>query len=310
MERHALFFTDKDSKRVYKENVKFTLTRKNSANGRLYKDDPTIMAWGLLNEPRCETWKARAVACQDSCQAASPHAASTHAHLPLPASLPPCRCGAEPCSRLQVAAQHEASSLVDVRPHVQVPECPANYRAWVEEMANYVKRLDPQHLVTIGEEGFFGPERPEAAHNPQVRGPPRAPVLKTAAARKPVQWFSASDAPDRELLLLQALRVTCRMGEVCAGGVMTVCMLGRGQEWGGQIGQDFVPDHMPASIDFATIHVWPDNWQRCARVPDAIAHPRPALSALCWHICTPGHAHAQYTFASRVQNCASAQPAH
>lgn len=86
------------------------------------------------------------------------------------------------------------------RLRAQVPECPANYRAWVEEMANYVKRLDPVHLVTIGEEGFFGEEQPEAVHNPQG--------------------------------------------------------------WGGQIGQNFVLDHMPASIDFATVHVWPDNWQR------------------------------------------------
>ena len=57
--RHALFFTDADAKRIYKENVKFALTRKNTVNGRVYKDDPTIFAWGLLNEPRCETWKVR-----------------------------------------------------------------------------------------------------------------------------------------------------------------------------------------------------------------------------------------------------------
>jgi hypothetical protein len=57
VERHALFFTDADSKRIYKENVKYTVLRKNSVNGRVYKDDPTIFAWGLLNEPRCETWK-------------------------------------------------------------------------------------------------------------------------------------------------------------------------------------------------------------------------------------------------------------
>ena len=59
VERHALFFTDADSKRIYKESVKYTLLRRNSVNGRTYKDDPTIFSWGLLNEPRCETWKAR-----------------------------------------------------------------------------------------------------------------------------------------------------------------------------------------------------------------------------------------------------------
>ena len=57
VERHALFFTDKDARRIYKENVKYTLTRRSTLTGRAYKDDPTIMAWGLLNEPRCETWK-------------------------------------------------------------------------------------------------------------------------------------------------------------------------------------------------------------------------------------------------------------
>lgn len=81
-------------------------------------------------------------------------------------------------------------------------ECPGNFQAWIDEMAAYVKHLDPNHLVTVGEEGFFGEHRPEAAHNPQG--------------------------------------------------------------WGGQIGQDFVLDHSSPSIDFATIHVWPDNWQRCA----------------------------------------------
>ncbi len=59
VERHALFFTDADAKRIYKENVKYTVLRKNSVNGRIYKDDPTIFSWGLLNEPRCETWKVR-----------------------------------------------------------------------------------------------------------------------------------------------------------------------------------------------------------------------------------------------------------
>ncbi len=35
----------------------------------------------------------------------------------------------------------------------QVKDCPANFRAWVDEMASYVKHLDANHLVTVGEEG-------------------------------------------------------------------------------------------------------------------------------------------------------------
>ena len=45
---------------------------------------------------------------------------------------------------------------------MQVPECPQHVQAWVAEMSAFVKRVDPNHLVTIGEEGFFASDRPEA----------------------------------------------------------------------------------------------------------------------------------------------------
>jgi len=56
VERHALFFSDADAKAMYKNNAKYILNRVNTVNGRAYKDDPTIIAWNLINEPRCETW--------------------------------------------------------------------------------------------------------------------------------------------------------------------------------------------------------------------------------------------------------------
>lgn len=47
------FFTDPVVKGFYKNHIKTVLTRVNSITGVAYKDDATIMAWELMNEPRC-----------------------------------------------------------------------------------------------------------------------------------------------------------------------------------------------------------------------------------------------------------------
>lgn len=36
------------------------------------------------------------------------------------------------------------------------------------------------------------------------------------------------------------------------------------QNWAKYMGQDWVGNHLSPNIDFATIHVWPDNWERYA----------------------------------------------
>ncbi|PKI40971.1 hypothetical protein CRG98_038499 [Punica granatum] len=45
------------------------------------------------------------------------------------------------------------------------PRCPSDpsgdiLQEWIEEMAVYVKSVDPKHLVEIGLEGFYGPSTP------------------------------------------------------------------------------------------------------------------------------------------------------
>ena len=40
--------------------------------------------------------------------------------------------------------------------------------------------------------------------------------------------------------------------------------------WGAQTGQNFTINHLPAPVDFAAIHVWPDNWERCATALGAV----------------------------------------
>ncbi|PRW50827.1 glycoside hydrolase [Chlorella sorokiniana] len=46
-------------------------------------------------------------------------------------------------------------------------KCTANLQSWIEEMSAYLKQLDPNHLVTVGEEGFWSKSSPNAGDNPQ-----------------------------------------------------------------------------------------------------------------------------------------------
>ncbi|XP_021908095.1 mannan endo-1,4-beta-mannosidase 7 [Carica papaya] len=47
------FFRNPVVKGFYKNHIRTVLNRYNSFTGIHYKDDPTIMAWELMNEPRC-----------------------------------------------------------------------------------------------------------------------------------------------------------------------------------------------------------------------------------------------------------------
>ncbi|CAN6286305.1 unnamed protein product [Urochloa humidicola] len=48
------FFNNTVVKAYYKNHVKTVLTRVNTFTGVAYRDDPTIMGWELMNEPRCD----------------------------------------------------------------------------------------------------------------------------------------------------------------------------------------------------------------------------------------------------------------
>ncbi|CAN6308648.1 unnamed protein product [Urochloa humidicola] len=48
------FFNTTVVKDYYKNHVKTVLTRVNTVTGVAYRDDPTILGWELMNEPRCD----------------------------------------------------------------------------------------------------------------------------------------------------------------------------------------------------------------------------------------------------------------
>ncbi|KAK9757679.1 hypothetical protein RND81_01G178800 [Saponaria officinalis] len=89
------FYTNPVVKGFYKNHIKTVLTRVNTFTKVAYKDDPTIMAWELINEPRC-------------------------------------------------SSDSSGKTLQN----------------WVAEMASYVKSIDPNHLLEIGLEGFYGASTP------------------------------------------------------------------------------------------------------------------------------------------------------
>eukprot|EP01025_Chloroclados_australasicus_P012264 TRINITY_DN1562_c0_g1_i2.p1 TRINITY_DN1562_c0_g1~~TRINITY_DN1562_c0_g1_i2.p1 ORF type:complete len:656 (-),score=54.72 TRINITY_DN1562_c0_g1_i2:524-2491(-) len=94
------FYSDATTRQLFKNHLNVMANRVNTFSGIQYKDDPTIFAWNLMNEPRC--------ACDVFNQGYG-------------------------CS----------------------PECADALNNWVGEMSNYLKSVDPNHMITVGEEGFY-----------------------------------------------------------------------------------------------------------------------------------------------------------
>jgi len=88
--RHA-FYTEPAIRGAYRFYLEQVLTRTNTVTGRPYKDEPSILAWELANEPRCNTAGGGALLLK-----------------------------------------------------------------WVRDMSRWIKQNDPNHLLGVGDEGFFG----------------------------------------------------------------------------------------------------------------------------------------------------------
>lgn len=86
------FYTNETLKGWYKDYVNGLLNHTNQYTGRKLKDEPSVFAWELANEPRCNT-----------------------------------------------DAQCKDNILYN----------------WAKEMSEYVKSVDPNHMVSLGDEGFY-----------------------------------------------------------------------------------------------------------------------------------------------------------
>jgi mannan endo-1,4-beta-mannosidase len=88
LEKAHAFYTNERARAMFREHVRRVVLRKNTVTGRVYKDDPTVFGWELMNEAQATTGR-----------------------------------------------RHERL-------------------AWVREMSEYVKSLDPDHLLTPGLWGY------------------------------------------------------------------------------------------------------------------------------------------------------------
>jgi len=60
-ERAMLFYTDENARRLYRDHLQRVVSRRNSITGVLYRDDPAIFGWELINEGQAVTgrWQDR-----------------------------------------------------------------------------------------------------------------------------------------------------------------------------------------------------------------------------------------------------------
>eukprot|EP00833_Pecoramyces_ruminatium_P013287 jgi/Orpsp1_1/1187319/evm.model.d7180000056848.1 len=93
---HYQFYTEPEIKRSFKKYIKAIINRTNTVTGKKYKEDGTIFAWELANEPRC--WGTN-MGKNENCTTET-------------------------------------------------------LTSWINEMSTYIKKLDPKHMVSSGEEGF------------------------------------------------------------------------------------------------------------------------------------------------------------
>ena len=132
------FYSDWNCRQFFKNHVTAVVTRQNTFNGLAYRDDPAIMGWELMNEPRDQLdpdgstmleWIKEMVR----------YTVVLGAH-------PPCSsCASEPistCVRLRCRVLNGGLQ------------------------AAHVKSLDSKHLLTVGLEGFYGPNAPNKWTNP------------------------------------------------------------------------------------------------------------------------------------------------
>ena len=61
LEKAMLFYSNETARRLYREHIEKVVARRNTVTGKLYRDDPAIFGYELMNEAQCITgrWEER-----------------------------------------------------------------------------------------------------------------------------------------------------------------------------------------------------------------------------------------------------------
>lgn len=147
------------------------------------------------------------------------------------------------------------------------PRCkycgPEAVTEWYHDIAAHLKSVDPNHLVTTGEEGAAPAclwlSGKGAVHAPLVDSGLRLPaVMMSPLTGPPPSGCPALPAP-------RAPAPSVHATNTCAGffdesSSFVAADPTDGNKWGPRSGQDFVANHDSPNIDYTVIHMWPDNW--------------------------------------------------
>ena len=195
----------------YQNNMKTIVGRRNSITGVVYKDDPAIFGWELINEPHVpgDDSGSMLTVCLnpywDAWQSLPEYYKRESGILQRQASI------SLTLGKLASSNQNRSLPLVHYATALSSPDGYLGLQAfrfgvqkWISTQSQYLKSLDSNHLVGVGVEGFYGqstpsrlPDNPSPSLSANDNGGSSAPYAAICEG----QDFTANHSPQACIVL-------------------------------------------------------------------------------------------------------------